>query len=113
MSLSQFTLHLEYASLCLACVSRSTTRSNCWALTWCCTCVNRARSVGLDGVYCMAFIGFKIMDRIQLLGYALQYSTPKGTVNVVSSVKIGPALHLTRRGQKRKSFSDWSRSHSI
>ena len=75
--------------------------------------MNKARSVGLDGVYCTAFIGFKIIDRIQLLGYALQYSTPKGTVNGASSVKIGSVLHLTRSGQKRKSFSDWSRSHSI
>ena len=61
--------------------------------------MNRAFSVGLDGVYCMAFMGFKITDCIQLLGYALQYSTPKGTVNGASSVKIGPALHLTRSGQ--------------
>ena len=35
---------------------------------------------------------------IQLLGYALQYSTPKGTVNVVSSVKLGRILHLTPSG---------------
>ena len=35
---------------------------------------------------------------IQLLGYALQYSTPKGTVNGGSSVKRGRILHLTPSG---------------
>ena len=50
---------------------------------------------------------------IQLLCYALQYSTGKGTVNRVSSVMMGVALHLTRSGSERKTFSDWSRSHSI
>ena len=75
--------------------------------------MNSDLSVGLLGVYCMARMGFKIMDCIQLLGYALQYSMGKGTVNVVSSVKMGVSLHLTRSVLKRKSFSDWSRSHSI
>ena len=50
---------------------------------------------------------------IQLLCYALQYSTGKGTVNVIWSVMMGVSLHLTRSDQKRKSFSDWSWSHSI
>ena len=70
--------------------------------------MNRAFSVGLDGVYCMAFIGFKIMDCIQLLGYALQYSTHKGTVNGGSSVKLAAVLHLTPSGvvgiEKKKVF---------
>ena len=35
---------------------------------------------------------------VQLLGYALQYSTPKGTVNGGSSVKLGRILHLTPSG---------------
>ena len=65
--------------------------------------MNKAFSVGLDGVYCIALTGFKITDCIQLLGYALQYSTPKGTVNVVSSVMIGLRLHLTG-GRYRKDF---------
>ena len=39
----------------------------------------------------------------QLLCYALQYSTGKGTVNVVLSVMIGLALHLTG-GRHRKDF---------
>ena len=71
--------------------------------------MNRAFSVGLDGVYCIALIGFKITDCIQLLGYALQYSTPKGTVNGGSSVKLGRILHLTPSGvvgtEMKKSFS--------
>ena len=75
--------------------------------------MNSDFNVGLLAVYCMAFMGFKIMDCIQLLGYALQYSTGKGTVNVVSSVMTGVALHLTGSVLKRKSFSDWSWSHSI
>ena len=75
--------------------------------------MNKAFSVGLDGVYCIALIGFKITDCIQLLGYALQYSTHKGTVNVVSSVKMGAVLHWPGSASRRKSFSDWSWSHSI
>jgi len=35
---------------------------------------------------------------IQLLGYALQYSTAQGTVNGGSSVKIRLGLHLTPSG---------------
>ena len=60
--------------------------------------------MGLDGVYCIALIGFKITDCIQLLGYALQYSTGKGTVNVVSSVKMASALHWQGRCRKEKVF---------
>ena len=66
--------------------------------------MNKAFSVGLDGVYCIALIGFKITDCIQLLGYALQYSTGKGTVNVVSSVKMASALHWQGRCRKEKVF---------
>ena len=66
--------------------------------------MNKAFSVGLLGVYCIALIGFKITDCIQLLGYALQYSTGKGTVNVVSSVKMASALHWPGRHRKEKVF---------
>ena len=55
-------------------------------------------------MYCTARIGFKITDCIQLLGYALQYSTHKGTVNVVSSVKMGAALHWPGGCRKEKVF---------
>ena len=34
----------------------------------------------------------------QLLGYALQYSTGKGTVNRLASVKMAAVLHLTPSG---------------
>ena len=60
--------------------------------------------MGLDGVYCIARTGFKITDCIQLLGYALQYSTGKGTVNVVPSVKMASALHWQGRCRKEKVF---------
>ena len=43
------------------------------------------------------------MGIVELLCYALQYSTGKGTVNVVPSVMIGLALHLTG-GRHRKDF---------
>jgi len=42
----------------------------------------------------MALIGFGMIDCIvQLLGYALQYSTGKALVNPVSSVKQASELH--------------------
>ena len=47
-------------------------------------------------VYCLTYI--------QLLCYALQYSTGKGTVNVVLSVMMRVRLHLTGRVRKEKVF---------
>ena len=52
------------------------------------------------------------MGMVQLLGYALQYSTGPGTVNTGASVKQGQILHLTPSGvvdrvvggEKEKSF---------
>ena len=64
--------------------------------------MNSDFNVGLLAVYCMAFMGFKITDCIQLLCYALQYSTPKGTVNVSASVMITAVLHLV--GDQKKKF---------
>jgi len=58
--------------------------------------VNKAFSVGLVGVYCMARMGFSITDCIcstPLL--CSQYSMGKGTVNVVLSVMMVESLHLT------------------
>ena len=54
-----------------------------------------------------------ILALFQLLCYASQYSTGKGTVNRVPSVMIGLGLHLTGTrsgwqgggGEKKKSFS--------
>jgi len=39
---------------------------------------------------------------VQLLCYALQYSTRKGTVNVDSSVMITSALHLIGNEKKKE-----------
>ena len=64
--------------------------------------MNSDLSVGLLGVYCMAFMGFKIMDRIQLLGYALQYSIDRIYVNVSASVMITSALHLVGNDSEKK-----------
>ena len=74
--------------------------------------MNRARSVGLDGVYCMAFMGFKITDCMcSTPCYALQYSIDRISVNVSSSVMITSALHLVGNDSKKKKIR--SRSHSI
>jgi len=46
---------------------------------------------------------------VQLLCYALQYSTRKGTVNVDSSVMITSALHLIGNEKKKEKKSDHGR----
>ena len=74
--------------------------------------MNSDLSVGLLAVYCMAFMGFKIMDCMcSTPCYALQYSIDRIYVNVGSSVMITSALHLVGNDSKKKKIP--SRSHSI
>ena len=65
--------------------------------------MNRAFSVGLLGVYCMAFMGFSMIDCMcSTPCYALQYSTDRIYVNVSPSVMITSALHLVGNDQEKE-----------
>ena len=65
--------------------------------------MNSDFNVGLLGVYCMAFMGFKITDCMcSTPCYALQYSIDRIYVNVSASVMITSVLHLVGNDQEKE-----------